>query len=553
MAPFRRGPRHLRRYREIANILAKHGFGYILDQTGLIQYLPKQSQRRASKERWGAPERILHVLEELGPSFVKLGQIMSIRKDLLPEEYIEQLSKLQDEVPPFPFEQVEEVIEVEFTKTIENLFATFNKKPLASASIGQVHQATLKSGEQVVVKIQRPGIKEKIETDLEILFNIARFVENRTATGKHYRPVDIVEEFAQSVRNELDYMAEGRNAERIASMFVNDDGVIIPGVYWEFTSRRVLVLEFVEGIKISNHTALDNAGVDKRKIAKIVVNAMLKQAFEEGFFHGDPHPGNLTVLSSDQVAFLDFGQVGRIDDWLRERFSDLILALISQSVNGIVRSMLKLGAIERHVNMQALKKDVARIKGKYYGMPMSEIKVGEALNEMLQLSYKYRIRVSPEITLLIKSLMTLEALVQELDPKLSVVDIAEPYGKKILRQRFSPSKLGQGVSEYAWEIGSLLSDLPSRAENVISLLEEGKLRIQLEHENFKNFFNLLNLISNRLSMSIIIASVIVGSSLIAQNTEQSILWRYPVAEVGFLIAVIMGMWLIYTIFRSGRF
>lgn len=553
MAVFRRGHRHFRRYREIANILAKHGFGYVLDLTGLINYLPKKKQAQTRRDKWGAPERILHVLEELGPSFIKLGQIMSTRKDLFPEEYIEQLSKLQDEVPPFPFARVEEIIKEELNKSIDDLFLTFEEQPLASASIGQVHKAVLKNGDEVVVKVQRPHIQETIETDLEILFNIARIAENRTNWGRLYQPVDIVEEFAQAIRNELDYLAEGRNAERFANNFADDATVVTPKVYWEYSSKKVLVLEYIEGIKISHHEALEAAGVDRKRIAKIVVDAMLKQIFEDGFFHGDPHPGNLAVLSPGQVVFMDFGQVGRIDEWLRERFSDLIIALINQNVNAIVRSLLKIGIVSREIDLQALKKDVSRLKGKYYGVPMSQIQVGDALGDLLEISYTYKIRIPPEVILLIKSLITLEALVQELDPELSILDIAEPYGRKLLRQRFSPRKLGQSIGEYVVELGALVTELPSRLENVLSLLEEGRLKVNLEHENVRNLLSLLNLISNRLSLSIIIASLIVGSSLIAQKADSSILWRYPVAEVGFMIAVLMGLWLIWTIFRSGRF
>ncbi|MBO8170074.1 MAG: AarF/ABC1/UbiB kinase family protein [Thermoanaerobacteraceae bacterium] len=550
---FRRGQRHFRRYREIANILAKHGFGYVLDLTGLINYLPKKKQAQTRRDKWGAPERILHVLEELGPSFIKLGQIMSTRKDLFPEEYIEQLSKLQDEVPPFPFAWVEEIIKEELNKSIDDLFLTFEEQPLASASIGQVHKAVLKNGEEVVVKVQRPHIQETIETDLEILFNIARIAENRTNWGRLYQPVDIVEEFAQAIRNELDYLAEGRNAERFANNFADDATVVIPKVYWEYSSKKVLVLEYIEGIKISHHEALESAGVDRKRIAKIVVDAMLKQIFEDGFFHGDPHPGNLAVLSLGQVVFMDFGQVGRIDEWLRERFSDLIIALINQNVNAIVRSLLKIGIVSREIDLQALKKDVSRLKGKYYGVPMSQIQVGDALGDLLEISYTYKIRIPPEVILLIKSLITLEALVQELDPELSILDIAEPYGRKLLRQRFSPRKMGQSIGEYVVELGALVTELPYRLENVLNLLEEGRLKVNLEHENVRNLLSLLNLISNRLSLSIIIASLIVGSSLIAQKADSSILWRYPVAEVGFMIAVLMGLWLIWTIFRSGRF
>jgi len=553
LTPVRRGQRHLRRYREVANVLAKHGFGYILDQTGLIDFLPKRAQLATNREKWGAPERLLHVLEELGPTFIKLGQIMSTRADLLAEAYIKQLSKLQDAVPSLPFAEIETVIREELNKPLDELFLTFTEEPLASASIGQVHRAVLKSGEEVVVKVQRPNISQKIETDLEILFHIARIAEKRTTWGRLYQPVDVVEEFARSLRNELDYLAEGRNAERFRRNFAGEETVVIPRVYWEYSSRRVLVLEYVRGIKISHFEKLDREGIDRKKTARIVVNAMLKQVFEDGFFHGDPHPGNLAVLPGGRVLFMDFGQAGRVDQWLRERFSDLILALVRQDVNHIVRSLLKVGVVNRGINVQGLRKDVSRLQRKYYGIPMSQIRLGDALSELLQLSYTYQIRIPPEVALLIKAMITLEALVQELDPELSIVDIAEPYGRKLLRMRFAPRRLGTAVSEQLWELGGFLADLPSRLENLLSLLEGGHLKVQIEVRSFRNLIGLLNLVSNRISISIIIASIIVGSSLMAQKTANSLLLRYPVVEMGFLLAVLMGLWLIFTIFRSGRY
>ncbi|GAW91816.1 ABC1 kinase family protein [Calderihabitans maritimus] len=553
----RRRYRHFNRFREVANVLAKHGFSYLLDQTGLVEFLPraqwKNMKEREETAKLSAPERMVLVLEELGPTFIKLGQILSTRADLLPESYTRALARLQDKVPPVEHSRVVKVIEEELGKPLETLFASFETEPLASASIGQVHLASLESGEKVVVKVQRPGIPQVIETDLDILFEVARWLEQRTSWGKFYQVMDIVEEFARSIRAELDFTQEGRNAERIAHNFADDPDVVIPRVYWELSSKKILVMEYVEGIKISNLDTLRHQGYDLKTVARRVVSAVLKQTFEDGFFHADPHPGNVAVLPGEKILFLDFGQVGRIDEWLRERFIDLIVAMARQDVGGVVRAVLHIGITNGRVDIRALRREVFRLKNKYYELPMSQINLGEAVGELLRISRQFRIRIPPEISLMAKALLTVEALVQRLDPQLSLMEVAEPFGKKLLRRRLSPREIGRRIWEQIMEFSGLLSELPERLEQLLDLLEEGNLTVNLEHQGLRAFMNHLNTVSNRICLSIVIGSVIIGSSLLAQKTASSFLARVPVAEIGFLVAVLMGFWLIISIVRSGRF
>lgn len=547
--------RHLARYREVANILAKHGFGYLIGQLGLRELLPRWSERVQTKQRarLTAPQRVFYALEELGPTFVKLGQILSTRPDLIPREYIVELERLQDDVPPFPFEQVQEVIRQDQGKEITELYREFQPTPLASASIGQVHRAVLISGEEVVVKVQRPMIQQVIETDLEIMFDLARLLEARTSWGKFYRLVDIVEEFATSLLAELDYTVEGRNADRFKKMFTDDPTVYIPQVYWEYSTKRVLILEYVEAIKVSAVERLIRAGYSREKVAQNAVNALLKQIYVYGFFHADPHPGNLGVLPGERIVFMDFGQVGRIDAATREKAVDMILAMVRYDVGGVMRSLLDIGIAQHTVNKQVLRRDLTRLQEKYYGLPLSQISVGEALQELVDLSFKHQIRIPAEFTMVIKSLITMEGLVKQLDPKISMLDVAEPFARKLVRGRLTAQRLQRRALEALGELYGIMTRVPQQVENILGQVEEGELRLQLEHRNLNRVMQRLNIIANRIALSIMIAGLIVGSSLIAQRADAGSLWSLQIAEGGFVVAMAMGLWLIVAIFRTGRF
>lgn len=553
--PMGRRYRHLARYKEVANILAKHGFGYLFGQIGLRDLLPRWSERERikTKTRMTAPQRVFSVLEELGPTFVKLGQILSTRPDLIPREYIAELERLQDDVPPFSFEQVQDIIRTDQGKEIPELFRDFAPVPLASASIGQVHRAVLLNGEEVVVKVQRPMIQQVIETDLEIMFDLARLIESRTNWGKFYRLVDVVEEFSTALLAELDYTVEGRNADRFQKMFADDPTVYIPAIYWENSTRRVLVMEYVEAVKVSAVEKLLEAGYSLERVAQNAVNALLKQIYVHGFFHADPHPGNLSVLPGEKIVFMDFGQVGRVDAAIREKGVDMILAMVRYDVNGVMRSLLEIGITQHTVNHQLLRRDMTRLQEKYYGLPMSQISVGEALQELIDLAYKHQIRIPAEFTLLIKSLVTMEGMVNQLNPEMSMLDIAEPFARRMVKGRMTPKRLQRRVIETLGEWYGFATRVPRQVENILGQVEEGEIRLQLEHRNLNRVMMRLNVIANRIALSIMIAGLIVGSSLISQRADSSSLWSLKIAEGGFVVAMAMGLWLIVAIFRTGRF
>ncbi|HHV75996.1 MAG TPA: AarF/ABC1/UbiB kinase family protein [Syntrophothermus lipocalidus] len=540
---------HMQRYRQVLNILGRHGFGFVFDRLPVRNRKSKETRKDTYPT---GPQRLRSVLEQLGPTYVKLGQLLSTRPDLLPAEYIRELEKLQDSVPPFPFKQVQQVLDEEGLRT-EDVFASFSEEPLASASIGQVHEAILKTGEKVVVKVQRPGIGKIIENDLEILYELVGMLEKHTKWGRLYQLTDILDEFANALRKEIDFAQEGRNADKFRENFRQNANVLIPKVYWEYTSRRVLVLEYIGGVKVSEFEQLIRAGFDLKRVANHIVEALFQQIYEHGFFHADPHPGNIAIAPGEKVIFYDFGQVGTVDEVLIERCMDLVMAMVRYDVNGVTRALLQVGIATRHVNREELRRDVSRLQQKYYGMPFSQIRVGEALGELVQLSFKYQVRVPPELSLMVKMMMTIEGLLSRLDPGLSVVEIAEPYGKAILKKRFSLDRIRQEASEVLLDHYIAARNLPREIESIMNMLEEGELKLKLEHTNLNRVQTVLDIISNRISLSIIIASIIVGSSLIVAGNREGFIPGVPLVEIGFATAVVLGLFLAYSILRSGRY
>ncbi|MBO8158481.1 MAG: AarF/ABC1/UbiB kinase family protein [Thermosyntropha sp.] len=544
--------KHVPRYREVANILIKHGFGFVVDVLNYKGFFISKFSRRKEAEFIGPPGRFRALLEDLGPTYVKLGQILSTRPDILGKEYITELEKLQNDVPPFSFEILRALC-LEEGIDIDNEFAYFNPEPIAAASIAQVHEAVLKTGEKVVVKVQRPGIQKLVETDLKILKEISLVLEKRTAWGSFYKISEIVDELGEALLNELDFRKEARNADKFYNNFKNDKHVLIPKVYWEYSSSRILTMQYVEGIKISNLIELKKAGFNTRKIAQNLVDSLFKQIWDYGFFHADPHPGNIAIAEGERIILYDFGQVGVIDDVLKEKGMNLIINMMRYDTNGVTRALLDIGIGSQYVNQEELRRDVSKLQQKYYGMPLSDINVAEALGELVELSIKYQMRLPAELSLVVKMLMTVEGIVSQLDPQLSIVDIAEPYGKKLLMRKFSPDNIKGHIKDLFMDYGSLAKSFPRDMENILKTIEDGQLKIRMEHTNLKKLADRIDIVSNRLSLAIILASIIIGTSLVIDKASSNILSRIPIVEVGFGLAVVLGFVLAYSIFRSGRY
>jgi len=560
MISINRRIRHLQRYRDIAKAFVRNGFGFLVKELGLADRFPLSSFRsdddREHKSK-STGERIRLFLEELGPTFVKFGQIASTRPDLLPADIIEELVKLQDSVPPIPYQEAAAVLEAELGAPVDELFARFEKTPVAAASIGQVHLARLPDGRAVAVKIQRPNIQEQIETDLEILDNLSRIAEHRLEWAANYQLRERISELAQSLRAELDYTVEGRNAERMAKSFERDHSIHIPKIYWDYSSRRVLTMELINGVKITDHEALLEMGITPKRIAERITNAMFHQIFEEGLFHADPHPGNLLIEPNGAIGLLDFGMVGRMSASMKTNFGSLLIAMRRNSTSGIIRAIEALGVLPADIDMRRLRDDIDILRDKYYDVPLSRISLGESVNELFSVAYTHRIRIPSDFMLLGKTMLTLEGVVSSLDPDFSIISVAEPFGRRLFLDRLNPRSFAENAVEHVSEYADLLADLPETLRDVSSLVRKGKLRTEMSIPELETFLRKIDRVGNRLTFSIVLLSfsiimvgLIIGSSL---GRQSSIIWHFPVIEIGFGIAAFMFLFLLFAIFRSGRF
>ncbi|TWH51690.1 AarF/ABC1/UbiB kinase family protein [Sporomusa sp. KB1] len=551
--------RHINRYRQIATVLANQGFGYLIEEMDFIKKIPYHERLRIKPFAVNSidlGERIRIVLQELGPTYIKLGQIASTRPDILPSEIIVHLEKLQDEVSAIPFEQVQNLIKEELRADIEEIFLEFDSQPLAAASIGQVHVATLESGQKVAVKVQRPGIAADIETDLEILFEIAVAAQNRFQWAKQYQIADMVDEFAKSLRRELDYTIEARNTDKISIQLKDQTDFYIPTIYWDYSTKRILTTEFIQGIKVNQSDLLLQQGYNLSLIANRFAKGIFHQIFIEGFFHGDPHPGNIIVLPKEVIGFLDFGMVGRLGSEMKNSLSSLLLGLKRNNTDDLMKAILRIGIVSPEVNLRQLRDDVELFKDTYYGLPLSKISIGKAITNFFRIAQKHSIRVPSDLVLVGKALLTVEGVVKKLDPALSLIDIVEPFGEKLLLERMHPRTIAESVWKTATDFGDFFNDIPRNAKELSRVINHGRLHLDVSFSETELFLKHLAQISNRISVSIMLLafSILMGSIIISFSLmgQASLLWNFPIVEIGFFIAILMFVWVLYGIIRSGK-
>lgn len=551
---------YVKRYREIVDVLVKHGFGYLVERFGTRPARSlgeKLFGPRLLKEQMlllSEAQRFRLALEELGPTFVKFGQILSTRHDLLPQVYLVELEKLQDRVQPFEFSESKKVIEKEFGKKMEDIYRTFEEKQIASASIGQVYRATLFQGDEVAVKVMRPGVEDIIETDLAILSSMANFAEKHIKESKFFNPAGFVDEFSRIIRYEIDYSHEAQNAERFYANFQDSPIVKIPRMYWEYTSKHVLCQEYSEGTKITDIDQLEAAGLDRKKISTDLGNAYLKMIFEDGFYHADPHPGNILVSPDGKIIFLDFGMAGYIDPMLRENLTNLIIAIQFDDVDYLIEALSDLGLISDLGNeSQVLRIKLEELLNKYYSLSSKFIDPTAFLRDIIDIFAKTKGRVPTNLMLLSKTLVIRDEISRKLDPDHNFGEMVGPYVKKMLEERTKTSHIIKGVEKTVIDLINLTKHLPRRMNHLLSKAEKGTLKLELEHLRLDSLVEELDIISNRLSFSMIIASLIVGSSLIIQTRMSPSLFGVPLLGIlGFFIAGFMGIGLLISIIRSGK-
>jgi ubiquinone biosynthesis protein len=547
--------RHADRYRQILSVMLRYGFGDVIDRLHVGPYIEMGLRigLRESLEKLSRAERVRMALEELGPTFVKMGQILSTRPDLIPLDLIEELSKLQDNVPPFAFEQVKEIVEEELGCSLHERFGSFDDIPLAAASIGQVHRAHLRSGEEVVVKVQRPGIRPVIETDIEILGHLAGLMEKYIEEMTIYRPARIVEEFAGTLEREMDYTIEASNQERFARQFAGHDHVHVPKICREALTGRVLTMEYIDGIKASELEKLDQAGMDRKVIASRGAGLILEQIFKQGFFHADPHPGNVFVMKDNTICYLDFGIMGYVDRHAREHFVDMIYSYVSRDETGIATALLRLTEWEQEPNRQALERDIRGIMDLHLYKPLKELRVKDLLRKTLELIARHRLVFPPDIFLMIKGLTVAEGLGLMLDPGFDMAGTAEPFVAEIKAERLKAGRVISDIREYGSELIELIKELPAELHDIVRQIRQGKMKIGFEHRGLEKFIFEIDRSSNRIAFALVISSIVIGSSLIITTNIGPRLLGFPVLGLaGYLMAGVLGIWLLVSILRSGR-
>lgn len=554
-----RNIRSLKRYRQVLGILIKYGFGHIVEQLNIDYYLELGkrivSLGTASREleRLTQEARFRLALEELGPTFIKLGQLLSTRPDLLPAEVINELDKLQDHVPPVTGEEIMAQIHRELGYPVEELFADFSTTPLAAASIAQVHRGTLQNGAEIVCKVRRPGIETIIETDLDIMLGLAYLVEKHLPGGDLYEPVNLVKEFRRTIHREMDFSREARTIDRFEKNFSGDERVRIPRVYWDYTGQSVLTLEYLAGIKISNLQELRAAGYDLEQLAINGADVFLQQVFVHGLFHGDPHPGNIHVLPDNVLCMFDFGMVGRLDEDLKLQLTDILLAVINKDVDQIISHLLYSGDLHDEGNLNQLKRDLAEFIDDYYDILLQDLKVGRLLIDFIDILSEYHIKFPSNLMLLARALIAMEGVGRQLNPGFNMIEQLKPFAQQVMRERYSPRGIAKETARVFQSYQALGKSFPKDVKEFINRINRNKFKIDLEHRGLERLINDLDKSSNRISFSLIIAALIIGSSLIMQTDKGPMLFGFPILGLlGYSVAAFLGFGLAIAILRSGR-
>ena len=545
---------HLNRYRQIAEVLLHHGLGYLVNAFGLERFVPLKrlpGKARLTRHRT-SPEHLRLAFEELGTTFIKLGQILSTRSDILPPEYQLELAKLQDQAAPLPGEIIEQVVRDELGCALEEAFATFEHEPIASASIGQVHAATLLDGTEVVVKVRRPGVVEQIEEDLAMLSNLVATASRRWEFAEQYDLPALMQEFAQTLRGELDYIREGQNVERFAINLKNMPPIHIPRVYWETTTARVLTLERIRGIKINDLPALDAAGIDRIALAKRAARLVLKMILEDGFYHADPHPGNFFIEEDGKIGLIDFGMVGVVDARTQEQLVDIFLAITSEDTDRLVDTLLMLGISRKRVDRMQMKRDLGHLLSMYFGKPLGEIDVGPLLNEAMTVVRRHHLQLPPNLVLLIKTLLMDESLGIMLDPSFNMTSMLAPYSQQLIARQYSPWTWLQQFGRAGMDAMRLGVDLPQQLRRLMSDLERGSLEIGMHPEALDPVMRRLERLVNRVVLGILASAFIIGLAILSlvYHPFAGIQWIGILFIIGFVIALILGVYLAVSILRS---
>ena len=535
------------RERQIAEVLARHGMSHLVGVLGL-ERLRGVTGRPPRQEPYSSPRELRLALEELGPTFIKLGQIVSTRGDLLGPEYRSELAKLQDAGPSVPWAEIREVAERELGGGIDGAFASFEPEPLAAASIGQAHAATLHDGTEVVVKIRRPGVVEEVQEDLEILQNFAARAARLWEPAAQIDLVGIAEEFARQLRAELDYLAEGRNAERFARNFADQPDAQIPRVFWETTTSRLITLERVRGMKVTDFAALDAAGVDRRALAERATRITAKMVFDDGFFHADPHPGNFFVQPTGRLGIIDFGMVGTLDDGMRDRLGTLLVAVMRDDPDRMAGALIALGTSTGPVDRARLREDLAGLMAGYGGRAVGEVELGAATAALMEVVRRHRLRIPRDLALLVKVIAMEEGVAEQLDPDFRIGEALAPYARRQLLAQLSPAGLSRRLERLGIDLAELAADLPEQLHRVLEAAAGGGFEVHLRAAELEPLMARAERLGNRIAVSVLAAAIIDGLAELAAAERASRNGRAGRTRPGRLAAV--GAFGAYVALRS---
>jgi len=548
--------RNIGRLSEIAQVAVRHGFGYFFERHRLTDVLPWTTRVEQTAELGGS-ERGRHLremLDELGPTFVKFGQLLSTRPDVVPPDIVAELRGLQDDVRPFPFEQAREVVEAELGLSLEQAFVRFDELPIAAASIGQVHRAALPNGDEVVVKVQRPNAPGQIESDLALLYQAARIIKERVRSLDFIDAAALVDEFSRSIRQELDYKLEGRNADTFRRNFAGSQLVLVPKVYWSYSARRILTLEFLDGVQLADLDLDERSLEERRELAYRMSKAWMEMIFRHGFFHGDPHPANILILDGARVGLVDFGLVGKLTEQDMSKLTQLFIDAATENVDALPRRLADLGVRYPKEREEEFTAELRELFYRYYGATLAEIDPIQVIREGFALIYSMNLRLPTRFVLLDKSIATLASVGMDLYPGFNVFEVARPYARALMLERFTPHRLAMRLHKEGRELAGIARDLPYQVHDVLEEMRDGQFEIGFVHKGLDEFMHKLDVAFNRLVVALVVVGGLLGSSMIGLlATEGPTLFGiHFLSVVGFLISGVLAAWLLFGVLRSGR-
>jgi ubiquinone biosynthesis protein len=553
--------RSLGRLSEIAQVMVRHGFGYFLEAHKLTDLLPGRSAEArlaaAAANGGGSPrgQHLRELLDELGPTFVKFGQLLSTRPDVVPPDILVELRALQDDVRPFPFEQAERVIEEELGNTLDRLFLEFERQPVAAASIAQVHRATLPNGKIVAVKVQRPGAPRQIEADLGLLYQAARLVKERVRALDFIDARALVDEFARQIRKELDFRLEARNAQRFHHNFAGDAHVHVPRVYWTYTRARVLTIEWLDGIQLADVDTTPLTLDERRDLAYLIAETWMTMIFRHGFFHGDPHPANVLVLEeAGTIGLVDFGAVGNLTDDDMTKLTRLFIDAAAENVEMLPKRLADFGVRYPKEREQEFLAELRELYYRYYGASLAEIDPIQVIREAFQLIYAMNLHLPTRFLLLDRAIATVGGVGVELYPDFNVFEVARPYARGLLVERFTPQRIARRARRDAVRYAQILAEAPFQWHDFMEQVRDGQVEVGFVHKGLDDFLEELHRVFNRIVIAVVVTGGLIGSSLIGifAKAGPHFLGINIISVIGFALSTVLGLWLLWGVVRSGR-